>query len=340
MSSVVVSIALHGLIALVPVTSAGDGTNQLTATGRHGANHMAALLVDAQNVGNVPQEIKCIAEHHPTLTFPIPDSSRGACLTLTECQVIEPSASEPALCSCAVDHQKIWLTPDYQPKNRPQFNDWAPAGLPAPLKAQEHLDFSYIPNLDRLNFHLDPAYLNAAPSPLLARMTFPFDELIPCDLAIRPKDKDSDDVHVLGFRKLDELHNPAVHLSQAGAQRLIAKSTFTITNEPLTLHIASFGGKQEAKIPLVQGGEVGIELQNEREHLSFDDPCNDGIGRDFALFYQLAGKPPKSWRSEPLPHVMLTDAQPATMVDDIGCHVDPMKGLMSRPICTMAAFIE
>ncbi len=342
-SSVAVSIALHGLIALVPVTTTGSGA--LKASGATGANHMAALLVDARDPTApqdpaAPQAAACFAAHTPRLVFAIPDSSRGACLSTPLCSIVKPSPSAPTTCSCDITGQRIWLTPDRSPAMR-QFLPWAPAAAEIPaLENGAHLDFSYLPNMDRLGAHLDPAFLNAAPTALLARMTFPFDDLIPCTFAVRPQDKDNDNVHSFSFRQLNEPYAPQTHPSEAVAQKLIATINYTITDQPLTLHIGDLGGVGDVAIALVQSGTAGIELQNQRLDIDPDDPCNDGVGRDFGLFYQLAGMSPRAWTSVPLPHVKLTTAKDAKTVADPACDAMPMKGLMSRPICTMASFIE
>ncbi len=329
--SVIVSIALHGLIALVP----GHVVNGTLTPGGVGAEHMAALLVDAHDTSALPQTIKCIVHHDPKLEFPIPDSSVSTCVLELGCKALPPKGSAPRRCSCSPMGKRIWLTPDETPAAS-SFKKWA--SLEVPAKKQKP-DFSYFPNLAQLGFHLDPEVLKSGKN-LAAQMIFPFSKLTVCGLATRPSEEPmNDNVHSFGFRKLNDDPDPK-QPHQAVAQRLIAKHTFTITTDQLQLHLGSFDGTHEAAITLASSGTVDIELSNERPHLAVDDPCNDGIGRDFALFYHLDVNSSQDWRAVPLPHVVPAKSVPAKDVEDSDCSEGPMKGMMSRPICTMPSYIE
>jgi hypothetical protein len=104
--------------------------------------------------------------------------------------------------------------------------------------------------------------------------------------------------------------------------------------------MSDLNGTNEVTILLTQSGNVDIELSNERQHIELDHPCNDGVGRDFALFYKLATEPEPDWTVVPLPHLMPTVARQSDLVEDPACAQQPDKGMMSRPVCTMASFIQ
>jgi hypothetical protein len=344
-STVFVSIALHGLIALVPVNVGSDGILAPGGAAEGGANHMAALLVDAHDPGVVDQSIKCIARHDPRLVFSIPDSSVPVCGDLGWCEALPAPLSGPRRCSCVPVGKKIWLTPESSPEPRTHFKQWATDDFPPDPKP----DFSYFPNLAHFGKHLDPIFLKNTADPfelerinrdLAARMVFPFDGLTTCALAVRPGEGQQENAHSFGFRKLNELTDSQIQPHQAVAQRLLAKHTYQIAEQPLELHMSDLDGHNEVTIMLAQSGNVEIELSNERKHLELDHPCNDGVGRDFALFYKLATEPELDWTVVPLPHLMPTVARKSDLVEDPACSLQPDKGMMSRPVCTMASFIQ
>jgi hypothetical protein len=200
MSTVIVSIALHGLIALVPVNVASDGGLTPGGAAAAGANHMAALLVDARDPGVIDQRIECIARHDPKVVFSIPEGSVPVCADVAECVVLPAVNSELRRCSCVPTGKKIWLTPESSPTPQP-FNQWAEHDLPP----DHHPDFSYFPNLAHLGKRLNPIFLNGVSDNLAARMVFPFDGLTTCALAVRQGEGNQDNVHSFGFRKLNEV---------------------------------------------------------------------------------------------------------------------------------------
>lgn len=349
MSSVVVSITLHGLIALVPVNVTSDG---VTLSPSASAAHMAALLVDAHDppamlagTDDGPADsraLSCVTRHDALLQFTIPDSSVPDCSDKLGCKALPAENSKPRVCSCVPAGKRIWLTPDYSPA--PHAFLKRPSS-PMPL---EHgtPDFSYFPNISRLGYALDRNTLSGAPSALLARMVFPFDGLTTCDLAVRRGEDQEDNVHSFGFRN----HNGAPSAQQprqAVAQRLIASSTYQIGDAPLLLNMGDLAdGGHAVSILLAEAGNVGIKtvdikLLNDRPTpLDFDDPCNDGVGRDFALFYRLAAPAPANWITVPLPHLVLSLPKLAADVENHACSMAPDKGMVSRPICAMGTFIE
>jgi|HubBroStandDraft_3_1064219.scaffolds.fasta_scaffold05103_2 hypothetical protein len=340
MSTALVSITLHGLIALVPVNVANDPARTLTPGGLQGANHIAALLVDA-DVDTPNPETSCIARHQPVVEFPLTDSSRDLCIDQPACEILPPAGADgPERCSCSAAGRKIWLTPDRVTAGR-KFQAWAPAELP-PSRSQPHQpDFSYFPNLNQLGYPLDRAFLNGDPGGLAARMVFPFDELLTCTLAVRPFAGERSTVHAFDFRKLNDL--PGAHQAQprpqAAAQQLVVHTQYDGA-KPLRLQLSDFDDSHQVAFLLPPSGPVDIVLSNEREHLELDDPCNDGVGRDFSLFYKLSAHPPADWKQAPLPHLVPTQAIELDQVNDPRCPGETSKGMMSRPICTMASFIE
>jgi hypothetical protein len=87
-----------------------------------------------------------------------------------------------------------------------------------------------------------------------------------------------------------------------------------------------------------------VNLSNEPDELDRGDPCDDGIARHFAHFYDLAENPP-DWDRRQVPHVRFTqgmrisgfDPDPAT------AEAEECKNLtftlMDRPICPMGSFL-
>ncbi|HEV3459388.1 MAG TPA: hypothetical protein VHG32_22800 [Thermoanaerobaculia bacterium] len=337
MSTVVVSIALHGLIALVPVNVTGGATLTVTPGGLAGADHMAALLVNAEDLSIVPDTFegkRCLAEHHPQLAFTIPTDSTLACRN-AGCRILPATPATPLQCSCVPRSRRIWLTPDSSPPPQ-QF----PAVPSTEIPSDKNPGFSYVANVASAKLRLDPKVLNDSPPSLAARMVFPLGTLLACDLATRPRDKENSNVHSLSFRPLHELPDGGKYKSQAAAQRLVVTNRFDTSVGALTLHMSDLHGDNEVAIALPQSGTVDVELTNERDQpLSYDDPCDDGVGRDFGLVYELAANPP-SWDERLLPHVTPTTAVTEEEVANPACVHHPKKGLMSRPICAMASFIQ
>jgi hypothetical protein len=79
-----------------------------------------------------------------------------------------------------------------------------------------------------------------------------------------------------------------------------------------------------------------IELDNHRVSLRPDDLGEDGVGRDFAWFYQLVKNPP-AWSQRLIPHVKYTRWKSAKDVAVPECNFEPQKDPTSRPICPMGS---
>jgi hypothetical protein len=314
-----IHIVLHGLIALVPTADAGGM-----------ANHMTALLVDARQKPPGIQ-LECFAEHRPSLMV---QAEGSECLDAG----CTPSGADD--CTCNLVRKEISLQPDVQPALM-QLKKQPPSGLPFDQKGAD--DFSYIANLAQppLNQKLDPKFLQPVPPlALVARMTFPFESLHTCSLGVR-RDEGSSNVHPLGFRPLHRAEGPG-EATQALGQQLAA--TYMTDASTVTVTLSDFGGGNRRQLPLkLVNGEYRIVLMNMRMHdgmpedLPFDDPCDDGVGRDFAFFYELVQNPPP-WEMRPIPHIKFTRWKSAKDLQNDACESGPTHGLQSRPICAMATF--
>lgn len=144
-------------------------------------------------------------------------------------------------------------------------------------------------------------------------------------------------VHPLSFRKTGDLEKPGDG-SQALAQEVM--SMLTLPDEAtVTVTITDFGGGNRRDLRLAPGAEgYRIELTNMRkkeEELLPGDPCDDGVGRDFAFFYELVKDKP-AWKDRLLPHVKYTRWKSSKDLGADRCH--PIKAPSSRPICPMASF--
>jgi hypothetical protein len=314
MSPIPIHIIVSGLIALAP---APDGTNQLFA-----------LLPDATNP---PATRACAAPHVPQLEIQVSDA---------ECAAAHCTLG--ALCSCSLVRDEIALSISPAPTigATSLLTKSPPHDLP--FDRTEAFDFGYVGNLAALQMSLNPHFRDDAvpPSNLVARMKFPFDHVAACSLSTR-RDEGSDNAHVLVLRPLGAPETGKETVRQALAQQLIAtidaadSVTLTLTkfDDPTnvrTFHLISPTGATEFQITLANERAAGLAV---------DAPCEDGIGRDFAYFYDLAVNPPATWDDRPIPHVKYTRWKSVKDVDPDECHVTATKDPMSRPICPMGAFV-
>jgi hypothetical protein len=321
MSSTMVHIMLHGLIVLAPV----NGENgQL--------NHMTALLIDATK----PRiDLQCFVPHEALL---IVSTSNDDCAK-AGCSVND------GLCECNfADFQEISLSPDVQPaadalRGRPENS--------LPFNQAEATSFAYIGNLANLGQKLRPELLDLdavpSPNPLIARMTFPFENANACSLATRP-DEGGKNVHPLNFRRVGLSEKPR-EISQALAQVLMAQYQLPddgTGSPPLTLTLRKPGADPRQMI-LDAGVRPGtndrfylIRLENKRIfELLPGDPCDDGVARDFGLYYELAENPPPP-KERLIPHVKHTRWKGANELLAPACQ--GMKDPMSRPVCPIGSF--
>jgi hypothetical protein len=202
-----------------------------------------------------------------------------------------------------------------------------------PFDQSDATDFSYIANVAQppINMIINPEVFSPMPpSSLAVRMNLPFESVSACSLVT---DED-DGVIAMGFRQIGA-HEQGGEVSQALAQSAIVKF-MAPKNEPVTITIRDFDGSN-AYILRLRAGADGyyIELSNNRElPLSVDDPCADGIGRDFAFFFDLAQNPP-AWKDRLIPYA--TQRKSAREVNSPEC-AQLILGVKQRPICPMASF--
>lgn len=318
----IVHIIVHGLIALVPATDAAGM-----------ANHMTALLVDAREQ---PSGFStCFAEHRPEIKFRIQESN--------ECEEAGCESSGLDTCTCPLGRKEIAIQATRlsgQASLKRQINPKPPGSLPFDLKAST--DFSYVANLSSMGYELDQRFLEPIPPPaLVARMAFPFESVSACALGTR-RDEGSENVHAMSFRPLAQLEKPG-DPNQALAQAVSA--TFTASEDPVRLVLSDFGGENPVTLTLKSfDGTYEIELLNMRisenghHDLPPDDPCDGGVERDFAFFYNLAKNPP-AWKDRPIPHVKYTRWKSIKDLDVPECQA--LKGdhlPNSHPICALASF--
>ena len=317
----IIHILVHGLIALVPATDPGGV-----------ADHMTALLVDARN--QPPEFTKCFAPHLPAITVQMEEPS--------ECQKAKCTFDGDSDCTCPLIRKEVSLQAQIspQPANRRPLNVRLKSALP--FSHNEARDFSYVANLSRMGYELDTRYLDAVPPDgLIARMTFPFEAVDACSLGTR-RDEESDNVHPLSFRPITSLET-AGEPHQALAQMVSA--TLTTNPGPVILTITDFGGGNPKNLPLKPiNGVYLIQLTNIRtdergEHdLPPDDPCDDGVERDFAFFYKLV-KNPLDWRDRPIPHIKFTRWKSVKNLEISECKQNMGHKLPnSHPICALATF--
>jgi hypothetical protein len=305
MSTIPVYIILSGLVALVPDPT---GTNQLTA-----------LLVDARHF---PAGLECGASHSPKLIIQTTDSDCAA----AHCTL--PSSS----CTCDLDREEISLQITPIPATKMvTLSKRPPRDLP--FDRTSAIDYGYVGNMSLLGQTLDPAFRNSVPPMnLVARMQLPFDSIVACTLSTR-RDELADNVHELVFRPKGAEESGNEGVVQALAQMVLAKVD---SAQSVTVTLTNFDtGAIRTLHPSLNGlAALRIELSNERDHLPVGAPCDDGVGRDFDLFYGLAT--PTS-APHMIPHVKYTRWKSAADLDPPECHAAE-KAPMSRPICPMATF--
>jgi hypothetical protein len=310
-------IVLQGLIALVP---AEDHSNSMTA-----------LLVNATHEEHASMD--CSASHSPRLNVYALDS---------ECV----AAGCPRItggCSCDLTGQDV----SFEITPKPLVTSSSLSARPRrelPFDAREAADFGYVANMGVLGYRLNKGFLaeEALPRGLSGRVRFSFDTVAACSLATRP-DENVENVHPLSFRPLRSLEGGS-EIIQALSQKVVTK-----------LAIPEGSGERPAvaaKLRNVATGEVRtinlsvfaegvvVVVSNTREELFADDPCNDGVARDFSHFYDLAENPPDIDK-RPIPHVKYTRWKSSANLDPVACIIPikpPGKDPISRPICPMATF--
>jgi hypothetical protein len=326
MNPIQLTVLLHGLIALVPRVES-DG------------NHMTALLLDAQ----APSAMECMGVHRPKLTTLVNDNTgcqaAGCHLTGSQCD-----------CTDSLVHKLIRLeitpTPDLagrKPNNRPPINGIPGRPPEIPSTPDEAVDFAYVANLSQppFNLKLDQGYLSDEPPvALLARVDFPFKNVFACGLATR-ENKGEAHVQSLSFHRL-HLRGTTDERSQALAQVVVMKldvpDSEPDVDQVVTLLISDFDGTNGHELKLGPGKDgFVIDLSNEADVLGRDSQCEDGVGRHFDHFYDLADTKVTPHPLHLIPHVLYGDGPTAQGLLKLECNF-PTLNLMDRPICPMAAF--
>jgi hypothetical protein len=165
-------------------------------------------------------------------------------------------------------------------------------------------------------------------------MDVPYETVTSCSLATR-EDAGEANAHLFSFRKLHD-KSQKDEMSQALAQRVIAE--LTVTTGQVRLHIKDFNDATDHPITLLAGSAgYKIDFANEPDFpLERDSPCDDGVARHFAMFYDLAQNPPDV-AQRMLPHVRFTQSKNEKSLRPPVCD-DPTFALFDRPICPMASF--
>jgi hypothetical protein len=325
MTTVLLRIFLHGLIALVPMDD--------------GSNRMRALLVDARKPPDVSAH--CVAAHSPELRFL---TSAAECLAAASvgCQIVGD------YCSCAVERQEIVLSASVRPITV-TFNTQPSRRLPK-TPGEQAAETSYMANVLNLpHVSLNPDMLSLTPPPpkaVLDRMTFAFDSIETCMLAGKNIPGGAE-VHTFSFGRAGEPTGSMMR--QAIADMMAAKATvpFDATNKVI-VSVTGFDAPTSFSMSLIpepcdptSGSSdqcVDITLANVRPSLPLGpNGCDDGVGRDFAFFYELVKDPPP-WEARLVPIDDKSDKIDASLLEIPECKNHP-KGPMNRPICGMASFI-
>jgi hypothetical protein len=335
MGSILVRVFLHGLIAVAPV----DPTAKAVLPVAKAPNHLVALAVDARRV----QAANCVAPHTPQLVIGNPVQRE---CTDAHCAFGPDPITAAPICTCDLALQDVALVPDRAQAAHP-LRKAPTAGLPKDRESAA--DFAYIANLSNLNLTLDPKYLGPAPAGLVARMRLPFDTILSCSLSAEGPEK-SRQVHTFTFQRLNSqgASETVGGLHQALAETVEVDVPYDASAAGLlAIQLQGFGDKTSRFIhfkPVHDAQLCGsvdcadITFLNDRQQLKPDDTsCDDGIGHDFQLFYDLVAGPPAA-PARPIPHSDPHETRAATDLAHTRCAARPMKAMASRPICAMAAF--
>jgi hypothetical protein len=316
----IIQIFLHGLIALVPAVNSGGPSDSMTA-----------LLVDAskQPTGYT----QCFVAHKPTLSVHAEPSA---------CVQAHCNPTDLEICTCDLERKEVVLPEALPPtKKREPFRTYPQGALP--FDSIDARDLSFVANLSHMGYELDPQYLaSVPPKNLIARMTFSFESIDACSLGTL-SDEASENVHPLSLRPLNESEK-AGDPSQAMAQ-LVAASFNTGQELPQVILKDLDNGSSASLFLLPTGGVYRIELMNTRvsengahADLPSDHPCDDGVERDFAFFYDLAKNPP-TWEKRPVPHIKYTRWKSVNDLKGKTACEQYDHAPNSHPICAMATFI-
>ncbi len=320
MNPITLQIVVHGLVALVPGPAATSGPN-----------HMTALLLDARQ----PPAHECIQAHHPMLQF------RAA--STAECGNAHCKVSGTT-CMCdehALAGKQISL--ELPPTTEPLTRTWGGSALPElPPSPKDAIDVSYFSGFPPMQppVKLNPAFLQAQPpAKLLVRMDIPYADVAACALWGRVEDG-AKNIHAMSLRALGS-ESAAGEPFRAIAQMAVATITIPdseAAKKSVVVHLRSFDSPAnvaDTTITVQPGTKISIELSNDTPSpLKADAPCDDGVARHFALFYDLLDNPPTSWKSRPVPHLRFTHFRNAHDVANTTCDLAQLNP-NDRPACPM-----
>lgn len=323
MTSTLFRIMMHGLIALAP-SSSGE------------SNHITALLLDPQmsHVNDV-----CVAKHKLEISFRIAnvEENRGKC-SEAGCTKIGNQ------CTCAEDFSKkkikLELPGPLSSPAQERLNDDLSNnhGLPSTTSIGS---IRYVANLTKPPFNLTLLSPEMMDHHLFARMEVPFEKLTSCSLSKR-EDQGEKYVIPMSIRTFGD-RSRATDRSQAFAQMVVA--SFNVPEGQVRINISNFDGTNPQSM-LLEAGMNGymIRLSNEPDELERGSPCDDGIARHFAHFYDLAKSPPV-WGDRQVPHARFTQGMRISGVDPDPATAEPAEcknlifTLVDRPICPMGSFL-
>jgi hypothetical protein len=320
MNPITLQVVVHGLVALVPGPAATSGPN-----------HMTALLLDARH----PAAHECIQAHHPTLEF------RAA--STAECNKAGCKVSGTT-CICdelALAGKQISL--ELPPTTDPLTRTWGGSAPPSlPQNRTEAINVGYLSNFPQMQppVKLNSAFLKAQPpANLLVRMDIPFADVAACALWGRVDDG-AKNIHAMSVRTLGS-ESAANEPSRAIAQMAIATITIPdseAAKKSVVVHLRSFDSPAnvaDTTITVQPGKGYRIDLSNDTPApLKTDAPCDDGVARHFALFYDLLDNPPKLWKDRPVPHLKFTYFRDGSGVANPACDLADLNP-NDRPACPM-----
>lgn len=325
MSSILVHVFFHGLIAVAPVNQDGTAVVPIAQS----PNHMVALAVDGRSIPRA----NCLDRHEPRIV--IANADQNDC-TNARAAGCDYNKQDHQTCTCRLALHDVALLPE---RTQPAHPLHGKPSVDLPTESTSAGDFAYVANLSRLGLALDPKNLGPKPSKVVARMRLPFETITSCSLSATGPDSDRK-VHPFTLKSLDAktTPNPVDGFHQAVAEVVEVNVPYdTALATQLAVRLQDFDGKNPHVIHFKPDhGSADITFSNARLPVGQDDACNNGVGYDFQFFYDLAIDPP-AMAARPVPHVDLNQTTDASSVAQGDC-TQHVKATVSRPVCAMAAF--